>query len=61
MLEDLLAIHGDKFIDRIEAEAQVDPSSAKLLVGVWKRQMSDEFWGRVQAAWDRRGWDVLTE
>jgi hypothetical protein len=61
MVEDLLAMHGDKFIDRVEAEAQEDPSFAKLLGGVWKNQMSDQLWARVQAVWDRRGWDGISE
>jgi hypothetical protein len=61
MVEDLLSMHGDKFIDRIEAEARTDPSFAKLLGGVWKSQMSDQLWERVQAVWDRRGWDGIPE
>ena len=61
MVENLLSMHGDKFIDRIEAEARTDPSFAKLLGGVWKSQMSDQQWERVQAAWDRRGWDGIPE
>jgi len=61
MIEDLLSMHGDKFIDRIEAEARTDPSFAKLLGGVWKSQMSDQLWERVQAVWDRRGWDGIPD
>src|ERR1700727_2814247 len=61
MVEDLLSMHGDKFIDRIETEARTDPSFAKLLGGVWKRQMSDQLWERVQAVWDSRGWDGIPE
>ena len=60
-VEDLLAKHGDQFIDRIEADAHADPSFAKLLGGVWKSQMSDEVWSRVQAVMDRRGWDGIPE
>jgi hypothetical protein len=33
-VEDLLGKHGDRFIDRIEAEARTDPSFAKLLGGL---------------------------
>jgi hypothetical protein len=60
-LENLLALHGEGFIDRVESEAQRDPSFAKLLGGVWKNRMSDEVWQRVQAVWDRRGWDGIPE
>jgi hypothetical protein len=60
-LEDLLAKHGDEMIELIEAEALCDPSFAKLLGGVWKNRMPGEVWTRVQAAWDRRGWDGIPE
>jgi hypothetical protein len=60
-LEDLLAKHGPAFIDRIEAEARRNPMFARLLGGVWKNQMTDEIWARVQAVWDRRGWDGVPE
>jgi hypothetical protein len=32
-LEDLLAMHGPAFIDRVDAEAARDPTFAKLLAG----------------------------
>jgi hypothetical protein len=60
-LENLLALHGDGFIDRVESEAQRDPSFAKLLGGVWKNRMSEEVWQRVPAVWDRHGWDGIPE
>jgi hypothetical protein len=60
-VEDLLAKHGEKFIDRVEAEAQKDPKFAKLLGGVWKNDMTDEIWNRLQAVWDRSGWDGIPE
>jgi hypothetical protein len=60
-VEDLLGKHGERFIDRIEAEARTDPSFAKLLGGVWQGQMSDELWARLQTVWDRRGWDGIPE
>jgi hypothetical protein len=60
-LENLLALHGEQFIDRVESEARRDPSFAKLLGGVWKNRMSDAVWQRVQAVWDRRGWDGIPE
>ena len=60
-VEDLLAMHGDTFIERVEAEARRDPQFAKLLGGVWKSTMSDAIWDRLQAVWDRRGWDGIPE
>jgi len=61
LVEDLLALHGDAFIDRVETKAQQDPQFAKLLGGVWKFTMSDAVWTRLQAVWDRRGWDGTPE
>ena len=60
-VEDLLAKHGDRFIERVESRARQDPTFAKLLGGVWKNTMSDEIWRRLQAVWDRRGWDGIPE
>jgi hypothetical protein len=60
-VEDLLAKHGDQMIGLVEAEAKRDPSFAKMLGGVWKYNMSDEVWARLQAVWDRRGWDGIPE
>jgi hypothetical protein len=61
LVEDLLSTYGDRFIARIEREAKLDPTFAQTLGGVWKNEMSDENWQRLQAVWDRRGWDVATE
>jgi len=58
-LEDLLAKHGQIFIERIEHEAATDPAFALLLGGVWKNRMNDHVWARIQAVWDRRGWDGI--
>lgn len=55
-IEDLLARHGDVFIDRVEHGASGDPNFAKLLGGVWKNSMSDAVWERLQAVCDRRRW-----
>lgn len=61
-MEDLLSGHGAQFIDRVEAQARSDPQFAMFLGGVWRFQMADEVWARVQAVWDRRGWDgILAE
>ena len=29
--------------------------------GVWQNTMPDEIWARIQAVWDRRGWDGIPE
>ena len=56
-LEDLLAYHGESMISTVEAEAIKNPKIASLLGGVWQNNMQEEVWARVQAVWDRRGWD----
>lgn len=56
-LEDLLVYHGEETIRKVETEAKKNEKFAKLLGGVWKNKMKDEIWNRVQAVWDRRGWD----
>ena len=58
-LEDLLSYHGPAFIDRVEQMAKTDHRFAWMLGGVWRFEMSDEIWDRVQAVWDRRGWDGI--
>jgi hypothetical protein len=60
-LENLLALHGESFIDRVESEARTDPSFARLVGGVWKNRMSEAVWERLQAVCDRRGWDGIPE
>jgi hypothetical protein len=56
-LEDLLSYHGPAFIDRVEQQAKTSRRFAWMLGGVWRSTMSDEIWSRVQAVWDRLGWD----
>ena len=58
-LEELLAYHGQQFIERVEAEAKANPKFAWLLGGVWQFTMTEEVWARVQAVWDRGGWDGI--
>jgi hypothetical protein len=60
-IEDLLANEGENFISRVEAKAKSDPGFATILGGVWKRGMSDEIWSRLEAVWDRSGWDGIPE
>jgi hypothetical protein len=54
-LENLLAAHGDAFIDRVESEAASNSRFALLLGGVWQHNMSSELWSRVQAC-QREAW-----
>ena len=49
-VEDLLALHGAQFIDRIEAEARRTPAFAHVLGGVWRRDVPEEIWQRVETA-----------
>lgn len=52
-LEDLLALHGPKFIDRVEARAASDPSFRDLLGGVWRNAMTKDIWKRVRKSRSR--------
>ncbi len=56
-LEEVLAQHGPLIIDRVEKEASLSLSFAKLLGGVWKNAMTPDVWARVQNTWDRSEWD----
>jgi hypothetical protein len=60
-IENLLARKGAEMIALVEAETRRDPSFARLLGGVWQNRMTDEVWSRLQAVWDRRGWDGIPE
>lgn len=48
-LEDLLVAHGARFIDRIETLAAADMQFRKLLGAVWKNDIDEGIWRRVQA------------
>jgi hypothetical protein len=56
-LEDLLSYHGEAMIGAVEQEARSNARFAHLLGGVWQNAMSEEVWLRVQAVWNRQGWD----
>ena len=56
-LEDLLSLHGNTFIERVEYAARTNPKFAWVLGGVWQGKMSASIWARVQSVWDRKGWD----
>jgi len=47
-LEDLLAAHGERFIDRVEALARSDAQFRKLLGAVWQNSMSAGLWRRIK-------------
>jgi hypothetical protein len=47
-LEDLLALPGDSFIDRIEAKAKQEPKFNYLLGGVWRSSMKPIIWERIE-------------
>jgi len=55
-VEDLLALHGEKFIEHIEAEALRSPAFARVLGGVWRRDMPYEIWQRVERARNGKVW-----
>ena len=48
LLEDLLSIHPEKIIDYVESEAEKNPKFKDLLKGVWKSDIPDNIWNRVQ-------------
>ena len=48
-VEDLLSHHGESLIGRVEEQARTDDRFKLLLGGVWKNQMSESTWVRVQA------------
>lgn len=55
-VESLLSYHCPQFIDRIEAEAQRSPAFAHVLGGVWRQDMPDEIWRRVESARGGKVW-----
>lgn len=55
--EDLLNEHGAKMIRLIQAEAQSNPTVAKLLGGVRQARMSKTVWTIIQAHADHDGWN----
>jgi len=55
-IESLLSWHGKQFIDRIEAEAKRSPDFSHILGGVWKQDMPDEIWRRVESARGGKVW-----
>lgn len=50
LLEDLIALHGESFIDRIETEARLSPLFRQTLHGVWQNRTPPDLWARVELA-----------
>ena len=48
-IEGLLVKHGPAFIERVEQHAATDPKFNHVLGGVWKSEMLDDVWSRLQA------------
>jgi hypothetical protein len=55
-IESLLAWHGERFIERVEAEARHSPAFVSVLRGVWRQDVPQELWQRIELA---RGGQVL--
>jgi hypothetical protein len=49
-LEDLLARHGEKVIERVENQSRENPAFKSLLGGVWESRILPSIWTRVQRA-----------
>jgi hypothetical protein len=47
-LEDLMGRHGAQFIDRVEQCARSDKAFRRMLGTVWKNQIADDVWARIQ-------------
>lgn len=50
LLEDIIAIRGHAFIDRIELEARRDPFFREALHGVWRNSSASDVWERLERA-----------
>jgi len=51
-MEDLLGMHGDLFIDRIEVAASKDPQMKKLIGAIWQNAIPDNVWNRLKSIAD---------
>ena len=49
-IESLLAWHGERFIDRVETEARRSPAFAHVLRGVWRNDIPQDVWQRLESA-----------
>lgn len=56
-LEDLIANHGEKFIERFEELAKRDQDFRQMLGGVWQNETPNDIWERIKAIRLRAKWD----
>jgi len=49
-LEDLLVKHGSEFIERVERAAANNERFRETLVGVWRNEIPEDVWTRVEIA-----------
>jgi hypothetical protein len=54
-LETLLAAHGQGFIDRVEHIALSNERFRETLFGVWKNEIPDDVWSRIEQAREQKG------
>ena len=54
-LENFLGHHGDAFTDRVEREADADPRFRYVVWNVWKWEISEPVWQRIQKLQARDG------
>ena len=45
--EEMMGLHGERFIDRVEHLAAQDPAFKLLLQNVWRHGMTDAVWERL--------------
>lgn len=50
LLEDFLVAHGRNFIDRVERAALSNSKFRETLVAVWKNEIPDDVWARIENA-----------
>ena len=50
LIEDLIALRGEAFIDRIETEARSSQLFRRTLHGVWQNSTAPDLWARVELA-----------
>ena len=48
-VEDLLVVHGNDVVEKIEELASENAAFRHMLGGVWQNEMSDDIWERVRA------------
>lgn len=47
-LEDFLVYHGEQYIEKIENQARLDKNFNELLGGVWRNNISEYIWRRIE-------------